>query len=380
MAAAYSCIANGGKYIEPIFYTKVENSKGKVVLKNKQKNKKVYSEDTAYILKNLLTQPVKGENGTAKSCKIDGFEVAAKTGTTNDNYDKWLCGFTNYYTAACWYGFDKNEEVTGSNNVAGRIWDAVMTKVHSGLESSRFDKPNGVVSATICRASGKSATSKCTDTYSEIFVEGTVPGECDAHSNSAEICEDTGLLANEHCPNKVTKYYSYIVEKERLGLWDNINSSVSSAPTTYCTEHKKVNTDTAPKITLKGEANITLNVGDKYTEQGATAKDDTDGDISNKISTSGSVDTSKAGKYTITYKVKNSKGKESTATRTITVKAKETPKKEDKKEENKTEGNTTPEKENTTPEKTPEKTTETTTTPETSETKPTGTDSTKVEQ
>ena len=55
MAAAYACIANNGKYIEPVFYTKIENSNGKVILKNKQKSKKVYSEDTAYILKNLST-------------------------------------------------------------------------------------------------------------------------------------------------------------------------------------------------------------------------------------------------------------------------------------------------------------------------------------
>ena len=370
-----------------MFYIKVTDQNGNTILEGKQTSEQVFSEQAAYVIKNILQSVVK--SGTATYCAISGMDVAAKTGTTNSNYDKWLCGFTNYYTAACWYGFDKNEEVTGSTNVAGRIWDAVMTKVHSGLESSRFDKPAGVVSATICRASGKRATSTCTDTYSEIFVEGTVPGECDAHSNSAEICEDTGLLANEYCPNKVTKYYSYLVEKERLGLWDNINSSVSSAPTTYCTEHKKVNTDTAPKITLKGEANITLNIGDKYTEQGATAKDDTDGDISSKISTSGSVNTSKAGKYTVTYKVKNSKGKEATVTRTITVKAKETPKKEENNKENQS-----TEKENTTTEKTTEKTTEnpsettkeTTTqktneeTGKTTETKPASTEPAKVEQ
>ena len=387
MAGCYATIENNGVYRRPMFYSKVTDQNGNTILEGKQTSEQVFSEQAAYVIKNILQSVVK--SGTATYCAISGMDVAAKTGTTNSNYDKWLCGFTNYYTAACWYGFDKNEEVTGSNNVAGRIWDAVMTKVHSGLESSRFDKPAGVVSATICRASGKRATSKCTDTYSEIFVEGTVPEECDAHSNSAEICEDTGLLANEYCPNKVTKYYSYLVEKERLGLWDNINSSVSSAPTTYCTEHKKVNTDTAPKITLKGEANITLNIGDKYTEQGATAKDDTDGDISSKISTSGSVNTSKAGKYTVTYKVKNSKGKEATVTRTITVKAKETPKKEENNKENQS-----TEKENTTTEKTPEKTTEKTTettketttqktneeTGKTTETKPASTEPAKVEQ
>ena len=345
MAGCYATIENNGVYRRPMFYSKVTDANGNTVLEGKQTTEQVFSEQAAYVIKNILQSVVK--SGTATYCAISGMDVAAKTGTTNSNYDKWLCGFTNYYTAACWYGFDKNEEVTGSNNVAGRIWDAVMTKVHSGLESSRFEKPSGIVSATICRASGKKATSRCTDTYSEIFVEGTVPGECDAHSNSAEVCEDTGLLANEYCPHKITKYYSYLVEKERLGLWNNISSSVSNAPNTYCTEHSKASTETPvkkeePTIALKGDTNINLNVGDTYTEQGATAKDDNDGDITNKIKLSGTVNTSKAGKYTITYSVTNSKGKTATTKRTITVKAKETPK------QNETKENTTSEKENTT--------------------------------
>ena len=291
-------------------------------------------------------------------------DVAAKTGTTNSDYDRWLCGFTNYYTGVCWYGYDQNEEVVASSNPAGKIWEAIMKKLHSGLDSSRFERPDGVVSVTVCRASGKRATSKCSDTYSEYFVEGMVPKECDGHANSAEICEDTGLLANEYCPNKVTKYYSYLVEKERLGLWHNYSSSSSSAPNTYCTEHKKQKEEEKPKkeeptITLKGEANMTINVGDTYTEQGATAKDDTDGDISSKITISGSVNTSKAGKYTISYSVKNSKGKTTTVKRTITVKAKETPKTENKTEEK---GNTTPASTNTTPDKPKEKETKSTTT------------------
>ena len=372
MAGCYATIENNGVYRRPMFYSKVTDQNGNTVLEGKQTSEQVFSEQTAYVIKNILQSVVK--SGTATYCAISGMDVAAKTGTTNSNYDKWLCGFTNYYTAACWYGFDKNEEVTGSNNVAGRIWDAVMTKVHAGLDSSRFDRPSGVVSATICKASGKRATSKCSDTYSEIFVEGTVPGECDAHSNSAQICEDTGLRANEYCPNKVTKYYSYIVEKERLGLWSNISSSVSSAPKTYCTQHNKSNTNNTnntnkkeePTISLKGEANITLNVGDTYTEQGATAKDDTDGDISNKITTSGTVNTSKAGKYTITFSVTNSKGKTATVKRNITVKAKETQKPADKPKEN-----TTSTTNNTTPEKTTEKK---------EETKPTSTEPVKTEK
>lgn len=140
MAAAYSTIANDGIYIEPTFYTKIENQAGKTVIKTKQKKKRVYSESTAYTVKSLLTEPVTGTKGTAKYCKIDGIDVAAKTGTTNDEYDRWLCGFTPYYTATTWFGFDKNETIKfNKKNPAGLIWSNVMKRIHTGLANAKFE-------------------------------------------------------------------------------------------------------------------------------------------------------------------------------------------------------------------------------------------------
>lgn len=354
MAGAYATIANNGTYRRPMFYTKVTDAEGNTVLEDKktQTSEQVISEQAAYVIKSLLKSVVEDSGGTAKYCKISGIDIGAKTGTTNNNYDKWLCGFSNYYTAATWYGFDQNEEVTGSTNVAGKIWDAVMTKVHEGKESSKFEQPSGVVTETICRVSGKKATSKCSDTYQEIFVEGKVPDSCDGHSNATQICSETGLKASEYCPNKTKKYYLYTVDKEKMGLWKTSGSSSTTPPSTYCNVHNAQNTgstsnaNSEPVITLNGEANITINVGETYTELGATARDDKDGDISSRISISGSVNTSKAGKYTITYSVKNSNGKETKKTRTITVNAKKIPStektnKEDEKENTKINTNTT---------------------------------------
>lgn len=142
MAAAYCTIANDGIYIEPTFYTKIENQAGERVVKTKQKKKRVYSKDTAYSVKSLLTEPVTGSKGTAKYCKIDGIDVAAKTGTTNDEYDRWLCGFTPYYTATTWFGFDKNETIRfNKKNPAGLIWSNVMKRIHTGLTNAKFEIP-----------------------------------------------------------------------------------------------------------------------------------------------------------------------------------------------------------------------------------------------
>ena len=178
MAGAYATIANDGVYIEPTFYSKVVSKDGKNVIKSKQKKKKVFSKEVAYVLKELLKQPVNGSNGTARPCKMEGMDVAAKTGTTNDNYDKWLCGFTTYYTAVTWYGYDTCETISYSGkSPAVLLWSAVMKNVHSDLPNTTFQRPASVKQAEICQETGKIASSRCSNTYTEYFLSGTLPTE-----------------------------------------------------------------------------------------------------------------------------------------------------------------------------------------------------------
>lgn len=191
MASAYAMIANDGLYIEPTFYTNVNNSSQITIVTAKQKKRRVVSKEVAYIVKEILTQPVQGKKGTASYCKISGVDVAAKTGTTDENYDRWLCGFTPYYTAATWYGFDENETIEFNNrNPAGLLWANVMSKVHAGLKSRTFEKPDSVYSCNICADTGKVATTGCTNVYEEYFLKNTVPQLCDKHSG-VELKQET---------------------------------------------------------------------------------------------------------------------------------------------------------------------------------------------
>lgn len=185
MAGAYATIANDGVYIEPTFYTSITNNGGKVVLRSNQETRQVFSEQVAYVVKELLNEPVEGSHGTATYCSISGIDVAAKTGTTDENYDKWLCGFTPYYTAITWFGFDQNESIYYYNqNPAGIIWANVMRSVHNGLNSATFNQPNRISAQYICADTGMVAKTGCTDTYVEYFLWGTVPDECTQHSGS----------------------------------------------------------------------------------------------------------------------------------------------------------------------------------------------------
>ena len=245
MAAAYAMIANDGTYIEPTFYSKVEDSDGKVVLEPGQRVERVCSVETAYLVKDMLTSVVEGcpgYAGTASYCKIKGMDVAAKTGSTNDYKDRWLCGFTNYYAGATWLGYDDPEKIEASGNPAGQIFAGVMKEIHKDLEGVRFSKPENVVTATVCSDSGLLASSKCTNKYSEIFIKGKLPKTCDAHKGQFTICSESGKLANEYCEKTEVKSTGYVYEKEKLGLWNtpSVKELTKTAPTETCTIHKKV--------------------------------------------------------------------------------------------------------------------------------------------
>jgi len=336
MAGAYSTIANDGQYIEPTFYTKVVNSEEEAVLTTYQETRTAMSSAAAYVMKEVLTQSVK--SGTSTFCKVPGMTTAAKTGTTNDDKDRWFAGFTPYYTAVTWYGYDDPEEIKTklSYNPAALIWKGVMIPVHEELENRTFaeTKPSGVVTATVCKCSGLRATEACkndprgSQAYTEYFVKGTVPSkECTTHVE-VEICLESNpsdpenlKLATEFCANKEKRVYITRENWETDRSWEKAkDKEYMLTITETCPIHTEAPDIIAPVITLKGNNNIELKVGDKYNEEGATAIDEKDGDITAQITIEGSVDTSKEGKYTISYKVADKAGNQATIARTIVVK------------------------------------------------------------
>ena len=238
MASAYAMVDNNGVYIEPTFYTKVEDMDGNVILETKQEQKRMMSEANAYVLKEVLTAPVTGNGGTATGCWISGMEVGAKTGSTDGYKDRWLCGITPYYAAACWFGFDNQEAPSGiSGNGAAKIWGEVMRAVHKPLPAKRFERPSGVVAARICKDSGCIATDSCERTETEYFTKGTVPKQCEGHQKLT-ICTESGKIANENCKEKEEVTYLVKPAKENTNLWTTNDGDKYDIPTEVCDVHK----------------------------------------------------------------------------------------------------------------------------------------------
>ena len=261
MAGAYATIANDGVYIEPTFYSKIVNKEGKTILEAKQQKRRVFSKEVAYILKELLTQPVTGSYGTATYCAISGIDVAAKTGTTDENYDRWLCGFTPYYTGVTWYGYDQNETINynGKKNPAGILWANIMSKVHSNLKNARFEKPSKVTSCIICSESGEIANSGCPNTYREYFLLGTTPGKCTEHSGSE-------LKENETPKTETNQNTNVVVDSFDMTTKEDIDQDVirqnekENVSTNYVKEDNKIeNTNNTSVVTNSTNTNTNTN-------------------------------------------------------------------------------------------------------------------------
>ncbi len=203
--AAYACIANGGTYIKPKLYTKVLDHDGNIILDNTTpQSRQVIKESTAFLLTNAMVDVV--TVGTGGSVHFGGMAIAGKTGTTSDYNDVWFSGYTPYYTATTWAGFDNNVKLTGDEkNLAKKLWRSVMSKIHEGLTNEPFNVPSGIVTATVCSRSGKlPIEGLCNGTLrSEYFADGTVPTEtCDVHY-AGQVCTYSSLPACEGCPFKV---------------------------------------------------------------------------------------------------------------------------------------------------------------------------------
>ncbi len=205
--AAYATIANNGYYIEPKLYTKIVDIDGNVLIDNTASYEvPVIKETTAWLLTDAMTSVVTN-GGTGTAVNFGNMAIAGKTGTTSDYKDVWFSGYTPYYTATTWAGYDNNI-VLGSKAekaLAKTLWKEVMAKIHENLPYRSFQMPSGIVTATICSKSGKLPISGVCDgcLSTEYFAEGTVPTEtCDVHYTT-NLCAYTGLVSTELCPFKM---------------------------------------------------------------------------------------------------------------------------------------------------------------------------------
>lgn len=185
ITAAYATIANQGTYTRPVFYSKVVDSNGRILLDNTTPTTHtVLKSSTASLLTQGMTSVI--TEGTGKACALtDGMPVSGKTGTTSSAYDLWFCGYTPYLTASIWTGYDENKKLGSDQAYHERLWSKIMSQIDQvkGYKIKDFEMSDDVEEVTLCSSSGALAIEGvCPHTYTEYFSKDTAPtNKCSYH-------------------------------------------------------------------------------------------------------------------------------------------------------------------------------------------------------
>ncbi|MCL2565253.1 MAG: transglycosylase domain-containing protein [Defluviitaleaceae bacterium] len=231
VTAAYAAMANGGIYRRPMFYTRVLDIDGNVILESdpERDSHVVIRSTTAYLLTNMMIDTtINGTGGQARFREVR-IPVSGKTGTSQNTKDLTFVGYTPYYTAGIWMGHDRDNFISESGSPHLVIWRTIMERIHEDFTPRNFDRPTGIVNATLCRDSGLLAIpGVCNQdirgnrTVNDIFAAGSVPTQsCDVHA-SVTIDTATGFLASAQTPaNRLRTIIGIIVPDDEVGYSDH---------------------------------------------------------------------------------------------------------------------------------------------------------------
>lgn len=188
MTNAYAAFANGGRQFATTTIQEIEDKYGEVIYRHNPTAKRVQSEQASYLISNILSDNAARAPTFGSTLTVAGRSVAVKTGSTDNNHDAWTIGYTPSIAVGVWVGNNENEAMrSGGSAMAGPIWRKSITSFLEGTNAEEFIRPSGIVEASICRSNGFRATGNATNTYTEIFLSGTVPTEsCGTNTSTSE--------------------------------------------------------------------------------------------------------------------------------------------------------------------------------------------------
>ena len=196
MAGAYAAFGNGGIYNEPVTIEQIVTSDG-TVIESTQESNRVMSEQTAYLMTNMLHSVM--TDGTGTTANVSGMYLSGKTGTTNFDSatseklnlpqsairDSWFIGYSADYTTSVWTGHnvtkDSSQIITSyTQSTPWYIFRYIMQNLNP-YDATPPTKPNGIVSSAIEKESYpvKLPSSLTPGAYitNELFISGNQPTE-----------------------------------------------------------------------------------------------------------------------------------------------------------------------------------------------------------
>ncbi len=207
LSGAYAVFATGGRKIAPVSITRIDDHLGNIVYQYEQpQGEPVLQPEHAFLISSILSDnqaraPMFGSNSLLNL----PFQVAAKTGTTNDFRDNWTIGYTPDVVVGTWVGNADYTPMQGTSGLTGAapIWNSFFQTAVQNLTGGNptpFIPPTGVVEQVICAVSGTEPSQWCPTQRSEYFVaaQPPLPKGYDLWQK-ANIDTWTGLLASPEC-------------------------------------------------------------------------------------------------------------------------------------------------------------------------------------
>jgi membrane peptidoglycan carboxypeptidase len=177
LVSAYAVFAAQGIKTQPYVVEKIVDRNGNIVFRNDPPKDRVISEQTSFVMTNLLRNVI--TRGTGKAARSLGRPAAGKTGTTNDNSDAWFVAFTPELAAGVWVGYDDRSISLGryadGGRIAAPIWTDFMRVALRGKPSRQFKQPKGIQWASVDAKNGLLASNGTAVARREAFIKGTTP-------------------------------------------------------------------------------------------------------------------------------------------------------------------------------------------------------------
>jgi 1A family penicillin-binding protein len=212
LTSAYSVFANGGKRVPPVAILKIVDFQGKVVYEYQPPQpEQVIRPEHAFLISSILSDNDARAMMFGRNSLLNlPFQVAAKTGTTNDFRDNWTLGYTPDLVTGVWVGNADYTPMVNTTGLTGAapIWSAFMqyaVPIVSGGTPTSFAIPPGITEKAICAISGTEPSQWCRGGQrNEFFVsdQPPLPASQDLLRRS-DIDTWTGLLAGDACKDFV---------------------------------------------------------------------------------------------------------------------------------------------------------------------------------
>lgn len=246
LTGAYAALANAGKSVKPLFYTKLVDGNGEVLLENQKEETQIMKDSSAWLLTDVLSEYVSSGDGTLAGLG-DDIAAAGISGSAAEGDGTWFEGYTPYYTAGIWYR-DDGQTTAQKEKQCQSLWKSIMKKTHEikKMTGAEFTRPSDIIRRTICTKCGNLGVEGLCDEAlggnclkQEYFVSGTQPDTiCTCHVKY-RICQVSKKTATEKCPQKEVEEIVYLVKEEEVTTKDSRYVFSRKQAKASCDKHKE---------------------------------------------------------------------------------------------------------------------------------------------